>query len=240
MKTLYKIGLLLLLGIVASSCTLNHVKPSKEITTKKYFYSEYSSLKVSDDFEVYLTYSETDQGVEIKANDNLHKHIIIKKDANNLSIKLKNNLSTFGRDTSLRVYITTSHVDSFTAYSNVKITVENLLNSNSLAIKLFGDSSFKGEIDVTNLDVQLTGDSTIDLFGNATDTKVKLIGDSEFSNYDLVTDYFNIEAFGNSSAYVTVNKTLDVIASGNSSIFYKGDGVVNSSKLTGDSKVVKH
>ena len=58
-----------------------------------------------------------------------------------------------------------------------------------------------------------------------------------FQDYDLIVDYLNIELSGASEAFLLINETIDINASGASVLNYKGNAVVNNQKLSGSSEV---
>lgn len=73
---LFSLGLLLFL----SSCDYEHVRADDEITTRDLSLSGYSGLKVSDSFDVYVTFSDTEEQITIEANDNLHDRIVVSRE----------------------------------------------------------------------------------------------------------------------------------------------------------------
>ncbi|PLW94112.1 MAG: hypothetical protein C0591_13325 [Marinilabiliales bacterium] len=64
-------------------------------------------------------------------------------------------------------------------------------------------------------------------------------GASNMINYGFETYKLEAELGGASNLNLTVHDKMDVKASGASKVFYKGNGVVGSQNLSGDSKIVK-
>ncbi len=56
-------------------------------------------------------------------------------------------------------------------------------------------------------------------------------------NYNFVTHDLEIDLKGDSEARLTVNGIIDLDASGDSSLYYKGRGKIEQQQVTGDSVV---
>jgi hypothetical protein len=65
------------------------VKPSGAITTRNEAFEDYDMIEASHAFQVYVNFSDTEESIEIEANDNLHQYIEVKKINNVLHIGLK-------------------------------------------------------------------------------------------------------------------------------------------------------
>ncbi len=229
---------LILAVLFLSSCDHEAIKVSNEISTKSISVLDYTALEVANDFNVYITFSDIEEEVKIEANDNLQEYIVTNITDNKLRIKLKNNLIIKGKET-LNIYIKTKNINDFSAYGDVKIELENTLETTAAKIKLFGDSYFSGEIIANKLDLELKGDSKTDIYGSIKNLSAKLTGDSNLDDYDLAVENINIELFGDSQAHLTVTNTINIEAAGDSSFFYKGNATIVSKQITGDSKMVK-
>ena len=57
-------------------------------------------------------------------------------------------------------------------------------------------------------------------------------------NGDFITKYLNLNLTGASYTYLTITEEMDIIASGASILYYKGDGIINSQILTGASQII--
>lgn len=227
------------LSLLFFSCTVDHIIGiSDDVTTKHIHVSNFTRLEVSNDFNAYITFSDTEESVEIEANDNLHRHIIVENDGGRLIIRLKNNLNVIGRET-LNVYITTRKINDFRVNGDSRITLNNLLSDSSIKIRATGDSYFYGEIDTNNLDLIILGDSKADLYGYVKNLDADLAGDSSLIDYNLTVENLKVKLSGDSDAYLTITKSIEIDASGDSSLHYKGDAIVTHQHLTGDSKIVK-
>lgn len=221
------------------SCHVDRiVGVSDEVTINNVRVSNFSGIEISDDFNAYIRFSDSEERVEIEANENLHRHIIVETIGGRLIVRTRHHLNIIGRET-LNVFITTKRLSDFIAEGDSKITLENVLVDDDVKIKVSGDSYFYGEIEANNVELTALGDSKIDLYGEINTLDAYLAGDSSLTDYDLTTKDLRIELSGDSNAYLTVTDYIDIDASGDSRLHYKGDAEITHQHLTGDSKIIK-
>ena len=221
-----------------TSCDYDNIKVSNDVTTLSYDISDYSRLKISDSFNAFVTFSETEESIEVEANTNLHGHIIISKEGSTLEARLRRFTNLRGNVT-LNIYITTSNIEKFKASGASKISLENDLVSDDVLVELSGASSFTGEIHTDRLDVELRGASTMDLFGTADRCHAQLSGSSSLLDYDLSVNDLNIDMAGASDAFLSAMESIDIEAAGASTLYYMGNATIERERLSGASKIVK-
>ena len=238
MKSTLIHGLLLATVLLVSSCDTESIRVSDTISTRQYSFSNYEALELSGDFNAFVTFSETEERIEIEANDNIQSKIRVSQDGNTLKIRLENNVALRGNAT-MNAYITTRNVSRYRVSGDSSVELENLLIANTVTVDLLGDSRFYGELDTNNLSVDVKGDSVIDVFGTAGTANVDLSGDSTIKDYDLGVEDLTIDMSGDSSAYLSVNGTIDIDASGDSALNYRGDAEIIRQRLSGDSRIQK-
>ena len=238
MGTTSKLNLAIVFAILLMSCEKDTVTASEEITTKDYEFSSYTSLEVNDNFKVYINFSETEEKLRVQANDNLHKYILVNKESNKLTVKLDKVRRIKGKET-LNVFITTKSIDNFTVKGNAKLELEDPLETENLKIYLSGNSFFTGALATEKLDLVSSGNCMIDFSGSVKNMEVELDGNCELSDYDLSVETLKIDLSGNSNAYLTVNNSISIDASGNSVLSYKGSANIAHQKLSSGSKIVK-
>lgn len=229
---------LLATALLVSSCDHESIKASDEISTREYAFSDYSGLEVSGDFDAFVRFSDTEESIEIEANDNLQDKIIVSKDGNTLKIRLENNVSVRG-NAIMKAYITTRTISDYRASGDSYIQLESPLITDNMSVDVLGDSRFTGEIEANNLFVELNGDSEIDVFGTVTTLNADLSGDSELKDYDLVVEDLILKLSGDSEVFLSISETIDVDASGDSVLNYRGNAEIIRQRLTGDSKIQK-
>lgn len=229
------IGLILALGFL-NSCDHDTIKASGDVTSLDYAIPSFSKIIVSDAFNVYVSFSETEESVRIEANENLHDEIVVKREGDALIIRLKKFTSIRGNAT-MNAYIVTKDVATFDLRGASSLNLENEWIVSDGRIDLSGSSDFTGEVNAERLYLDSTGSSSYDLFGSAVFVTAKLKGSSDMRDYDLSVENLKIELSGSSDAYLKVNETIDVRASGASTLNYKGNATINNQKLTGSSEI---
>ncbi len=227
---------LILSTVLLSSCDHDTIRASGEVTTLEYSIPDYSEMKVSNAFNVYVTFSDTEESIRIEANENLHNKIIVKKEGNALVIRLEKFTTVKGNAT-LNAYISTKNISTFDLRGASRVTLENEWVHSDARVDLSGASDFTGEVAAERLYLDISGASNLDLFGNVASLNAKLSGSSDVRNYDLSVDNLKIELSGASEAFLSVEETIDIRASGASVLNYKGNASINNQKLSGSSEI---
>jgi hypothetical protein len=231
------IVLAIMLGLF-TSCDHDSVRASGEVSSLDYSIPDYSTLKVSNAFTTYVTFSETEESIRIEADDNLHSRIIVKKDGNQLIIKLKEFTSVRGNAT-LNAYIVTKNISNFDISGASELILENVWETTNGQIELTGASNLKGEIISERLKLNMRGSSNLDLYGVISILDADLSGSSEIRDFDLNVEDLKIEMSGASDAFLSISETIDIRASGASSLNFKGNAKITYNRLTGASEIVK-
>ena len=219
------------------SCSVDTIRPSDEVNTISYSFSDYNALEVSNNFNAFVTFSNTEEKIEIEVNDNLQEHVIVKMIDGKLSVRLRNLINIRGEEV-LNLYITTKNISSFKVSGDSNITLENLLSAPNVNIESTGDSNFYGQVAISNLNIIAKGDSKIDIYGNVDALDAIIQGDSKLDDHDLIIKNLRIRLSGDSTGNVYVSQSIDVNASGDSFLYYKGDAQIIHQQLTGGSGVI--
>ncbi len=227
----------LILAIFTQSCNKETIKPSSNIVTKQYDYTSFTSINVSDDFIVNITFSETEEKVAIQVNENLEEHLEVKMNNGTLEIGLKNNISINGNET-LIATISTAMINNFKASQDSEIFLQNELATENVSINLSGDSKMDGILETTTTNANLAEDSYLKLVGSTDNFEINLSDDSKVKDYGLTVKNLTINLSGDSEGYLTVTESIDVKASGDSELHYKGDATIISQALSGDSRLI--
>src|SRR5579872_6157940 len=140
----------------------------------------------------------------------------------------------------LKAYVSFTTLDQLVASGASDILVDGVITGDVLTIDLNGASDFKGAVNVKELRFSQSGASDARITGVVTGTAtLHSSGASNIKGYDLVTQTCSIHASGASDIRITVNKELSAEASGASSVYYKGDGVIREYHTSGASTVKK-
>ena len=225
----------LLIGCIGN---FTFIDPSDSVNTKEYEFSNYSTLEVSHAFKVNIQFSDVEEKIVIEANDNLHQYIEVSKEGNTLHIGLENGIHV-GRNATLKAFIRTKSLNSFSASGASRITCADTVKENSIVIGLSGASYFSGELVSDNLETDLSGASTTEISGSVTNCSISASGASNVKDYELFVDFMHADLSGASNVYVTVNKEINVDASGASHFYYKGGATIVNKDVSGASNIIK-
>jgi len=241
MKTkLFKLmlGAGLILAIMSCENKNTNIIPSTNISSEYMDISGYSGLEIDATFLAEVNFTDSEEPIEIIANENLHSHVIIEKVSDVLKVRLSDNVNISGPAT-LKVILKTATISSFKAGGASEISLMDTLSSNNVHISLNGASKMNGSLSVQSLIADLNDASSLDINGTAVNFEINASGASKASDYNFVCDYLDANLSDASEARFTVLKEIEIIASGASNLFYKGDVVITNQSLTGASTVVK-
>lgn len=226
------------IGLSLNSCEKETIHVSESVSRRTVPISDFTELEIADTFKAYIRFSETEEKVEVEANDNLHSHIRITREGNKLLAKLEKHTQPRGKVT-LNLYVTTSHLNYLRATGASDLRLEDPWQAENAKLRLSGASAFFGEVDAEYLDLSADGASHTDMFGSIGFMKASLTGSSDMRDFDLVTDRLDISLSGASEALVTVTNLINIDASGASMLRYRGDAQVGTSHLSGASQVIR-
>lgn len=232
--------LILLTSILtwSTSCNEQRIKPSGRIMTVEKHFSHYSEIEVSSQFNVKIDFSDTEERILLRTDDNLMDLVSVKKVANRLVIGLTRNASIKGNAT-LEVTVVTHSVSDFTASGASEITVNDIITAPEVLLNLSGASKFTGEVEATSVITDLSGASKATIQGSASNADFKGTGASNIDGQDLFIKELSVNLSGASNACANVSNELDVTASGASQISYFGNAVIKRQSLSG-SATIKH
>ncbi|MCP4123014.1 MAG: DUF2807 domain-containing protein [Bacteroidetes bacterium] len=237
MKTRIILTLFAAIAFAFTSCD-KVITPSGNVTQESHSFNGYDAIDISDAFNVTVTFAPIQPGIVIEADDNIHEYIDIKKIGDRLYIGVERNFNISGPAT-LKAYISTlDDISGLYASGASMITIADECSTDNLRMEASGASRMVGAIDVNTLSSNLSGASNFELTGEADDVSAVLSGASTLGGYDLTVQDLRIDMSGASNCRLTVDQTLNVNASGASSMLYKGEGVVTHENLSGGSSII--
>jgi hypothetical protein len=207
MKTFKHAIIALAMGLMATSCVQETVWVSDEVSIRSYDFNHITALQIATDFKAFVTFSETEERVEIEANDNLFEKMDVHMEGGKLVVKLENNVNVKGRET-LNVYITTKKISWFKASSDAAIFLESPLNANNVFIDLSSDAYFIGDIAANDFELKAESDSDAELYLEATNAYLDLSSNAYLKGETIIE---NAEIKLSSDATVDVLGTIDFL-----------------------------
>ena len=241
MKTkLFKLmlGAGLILAIMSCENKNTNIIPSTNISSEYMDISGYSGLEIDATFLAEVNFTDSEEPIEIIANENLHSHVIIEKVSDVLKVRLSDNVNISGPAT-LKVILKTGFISSYRAGGASEISLMDTLSANTVHIILYGASKMNGSLSVQSLIADLNDASSLDINGTAVNFEINASGASKASDYYFACDYLDANLSDASEARFTLLKEIEITASGASNLLYKGDAVITSQSLTGASTIVK-
>lgn len=242
MKTYQFLLLAFVSSLIMTSCDevfKDDVVPAGSVTTRNASFSGYRMIDASHAFSVFVTFSDTEESIEIEANDNLHQHIEVRMENNTLKIGLERNVNIKGSAT-LNAYIVTRPIAEFAASGASRFLVEDEIIDEDVSVYLSGASSFTGHIDANRLYTDISGASLINISGGSTIFDVEASGASNIGDYEFATNFLKADLSGASNMSLTVMDEIDIEASGASGLNFKGSAVITHQDLSGSSYVNHH
>ena len=137
----------------------------------------------------------------------------------------------------MKAYVTYKVLDKLEASGACNVKTADPIKQKELKIEMSGASDFLGEVVIGKLTIGASGASNIKISGTAENTFLEVHGACNIKGYDLKTDMCKVDASGASNVRITVNKELDAHASGGSSVYFKGAGLVRDISSSGGASV---
>lgn len=198
----------------------------------------FTAIKLSSAFDVYI--SQGDEGLAVSASD--LKYI------NNIKTEVSGGTLRVWYDAGgmkgwnsgklkLRAYISFKDLNKLDVSGACDVYLDGAIKLDDLKLVLSGASDLKGKLVVGKMEIDQSGASDLTLGGTVGQLKIESSGASSFKGFELVTEFCDAKASGASDIKITVNKELNVNASGASDIDYKGSGVIRELKTSGASSV---
>lgn len=187
MKSIQRIAIALFLGFTVTSCVQESIWVSEEVSTRDYDFDNIKALQVSSDFRAYVTFSDTEEKVSIKANDNLFRRIDAYMEGSKLVVKLENNVRVRGKET-MELYVTTKNISKFKASADAAIFMESPINTNTVSIELSSDAYFEGDITADDLELHMASDSEAEMYLDVQDAYLDLSSSSRLQGESKMKD----------------------------------------------------
>jgi hypothetical protein len=200
----------------------------------------FTKIEISGGIDLVLSQSDTEAIAVSAGNEQSRDAIITRIENGVLKIYTDNKSWKVTRGYTKRVaYVSCKQLQKITASGSSDVTIDGSLSGDELSIHLSGASDLKGSLAVNRLKLNQSGASDATLKGTVNDLEIIIAGASEIKAYDLQVENCKATASGASDVKVTVRKALSAVASGASSIYYKGEGNVTSVQSSGASNISK-
>ncbi len=196
--------------------------------------SGFSRIEVGGAFNVYLS-AGSSEAVRIEADEDDLGNIITEVRGNTLEVKARRGVNNVKGD----VYITYKSIDELHCSGASAVTTENPIKTSDFELHCSGASEIELALEVDDLEIHASGASQIELSGKAINQEIHLSGAGTLDAFELEGENAEVSASGAGKIRINVNGTLNVRASGATSVRYRGNPDVESVKISGAGSVSK-
>jgi len=215
----------------------------------------FNSISLASGFNVFII-QDSVYKVEVEAEETIIPYVLTGIIGDNLVIKNRDNYCL--RETRpINIYIHTMDINKIilSGSGNIEsdsintidlktiisgsgnIIIDKVIAENIDAV-VTGSGYIKMNAEAEFIEGTISGSGLIKMTGKALDTDLLITGSGDFRFSDLEHDHSTVKITGSGSAWLFVNKTLDVSISGSGSVYYKGDPDITSS-ITGTGRVAR-
>lgn len=199
----------------------------------------YNAIEVSGAIDLYISQGN-EEGVAISASsDEIKQRIKTEVKGTTLHIYFDArglNWKAWGNH-KMKAYVTFKTLNRLEASGACNIRITEMIRQTELILELSGASDFSGEIAVSKLRLDASGASNAKISGSATDAVLNASGACNIKAYDLKTDMCKADGSGASNIRISVEKELNAQASGGSTIYFRGNGLIRDISTSGGASV---
>jgi hypothetical protein len=252
----YLISFLVLVGILClgvSSCrSFGYVEGTGPVVNQTYDLTDYKNVEISNAFGFGITRSDN-YSVTVSAHQNIFDHIEIKKSGDSLIVRMKPGSYT---NSETRAIIGMPDLSSLNVSGASRGSVKGFRSSNSLNItssgasqtevdieagktqvEISGASKFTGTLIAQDSRFNLSGASTAEISGSASQGNIEASGASRFNSPTFKMQNTTVSVSGASTAKILTSGTLNIEASGASTVTYSGAPQIKGLNVSGASHV---
>ena len=139
----------------------------------------------------------------------------------------------------MKAYVTYKTLDRLEASGACNVRATDPIRQTELKMEMSGASDFSGEVVLEKFRLSASGASNVRVGGKADNLFMDASGACNIKAYELSADLCKIDASGASNIRITVNKELNAVASGGSTIYYKGTGLIRDISSSGGASIKK-
>jgi hypothetical protein len=201
--------------------------------------TSFNAIEVSGTIDLYLSQG-TEEAVAISASsDEIKQRMRTEVRGNTLLIYFDGkglNWKKWGNH-KMKAYVTFKTLKRLEASGVCNVKATETIRQDELKMELSGASDFTGDMNVKTLRIDASGASNAKLSGTAEDANIIATGACNLKAYDLKTIMCKTDASGASHIRITVDKELNANATGGSTIFFKGNGLIRDISASGGASV---
>jgi hypothetical protein len=232
------LSLVVVVLLLAGCCAVpfsTRLAPSGPAVTKDFDLANFSAVAAGSAFQVEITQSNK-YSVSVTVNESLVESLEVNVSGNTLHIGLKPGFSITGAAT-LKAKVTMPDLTGLDLSGASRTTLAGFKSDNSLKAEVSGASTLRGDLTSGDARFDVSGASKVQLDGSAQDLNVEASGASTADLSNFASQNTVINASGASKVVVTASGSLDVEASGASTVRYTGEPAKLKTNTSGASTV---
>jgi hypothetical protein len=206
---------------------------SGSAVTKDFDLAGFTAVAAGSAFEVEITRSDT-YGVAVTVNENLVERLDVGVSGDTLRIYLKPGIA---RNAVLKAKVTMPELTGLNLSGASSTTLTGFNANKSLKGEVSGASTLRGDLTCGNAQFDVSGASKVELQGSAQDLNVRASGASTANFERFNSKNTVVNASGASHVTVAASGSLDVEASGASTVRYTGEPAKLKVNTSGASSV---
>lgn len=247
------VAVILFVGCSGTVPIPRRVKGSGKVVTQEMNVTDFAYLEIGSVFEVEIIESGS-YLTAITADDNLFDYIEVSQEGETLKIQLTPGYNYSG--VTLKANIALPKLSGLYLYGATKGTIKGFQSSNDFDLKLSGASSLNVDMEAGDVKLEISGAtrvtgslrardiefevsaaSTVELVGSANKMTLTASGGSQLKLAAFPLDRANVILSGASEATIKVSGRLDVVLSGASKLYYKGDPMIGDIMVSDTSTI---
>ncbi len=231
---------------------IGYVAGTGPVINQTYDFTDFKNIEISSAFGFDISRADS-YSLTITAHENLFSYMDIQKTGNTLIIRMKRGNYT---NPKTRAAISLPELNSLTITGASQGSARGFMSKNSLQITASGASLLEIEIDAGRTSVEVSGASKLtgsltaqdtrfnisgasrcDLTGSSVFGDIKVSGASQFTSQTFKMQDGAVNVSGASSAKLFTSGTLEIEASGASSVIFGGKPTIKGLNVSGASRV---
>jgi Putative auto-transporter adhesin, head GIN domain len=203
--------------------------------------ADFKGIKVSDGIDMMLSQG-AEESVAASATDKKYLALLKTEVKDGTLLIYYDKKEIFWNDNSkrkLKVYVSYKQLNKLQAGSGSTVTTANTINVAQLYMDFTSGASFKGVVDVVELQANQNSGAVIEITGKCSSLKVDVSSGAIFKGFEMVADVCDAKATSGGGVRIKVNKELNAKANSGGGIRYKGDTVIKNIDINSGGMVKK-
>lgn len=221
----------LILTLALSSCEMYEDEGSLQYEEETYSISDFDRIEIGDAFIIHVEQGDY-FSVNVRGDRRNIDDLEVRKSGNTLLVHFD---EFENRQHETYIDIVMPSLSGATLSGATESILTGFEDGDTFTLSLSGASINQTDIDAQRVTLTLSGASVATLSGIGKDIHAEVSGASTLKAYDFPVQTAYINASGASTSKIMVNEQLHAIATGASTVVYRGNAIVESESSGGSS-----